>query len=63
MLVCAENFIIFKNENHEDIRAVIPRRSSLSEERGVLIVSYATHKQKSLIFFFVQVQAPHLAPT
>lgn len=56
VLVCAENYIIFKNEGHEDIRAVIPRRSSLSEERGVLIVSYATHKQKSLIFFFVQVK-------
>ena len=55
VLVCAENFIIFKNEGHEDVRAVIPKRSSLSEERGVLIVSYAMHKQKSIIFFFVQV--------
>lgn len=55
VLVCAENFIIYKNEDHPDIRAVIPRRSSLSEDRGVLIVSYATHKLKSLIFFFVQV--------
>lgn len=54
VLVCAENFIIYKNEDHPDVRAVIPRRSSLSEERGVLIVSYATHKQKTLIFFFVQ---------
>ena len=63
VLVCAENFVIFKNENHGDIRAVIPRRSSLSEERGVLIVSYATHKQKSLIFFFVQVRPAHLVPT
>lgn len=55
VLVCAENFIIYKNEGHKDERAVIPKRSSLSQERGVLIVSYAMHKQKSLIFFFVQV--------
>ena len=61
VLVCAENFIIFKNEGHADVRAVIPRRTTLSEERGVLIVSYATHKQKSLIFFFVQASTvgPH----
>ena len=57
VLVCAENFIIYKNEGHKDERAVIPKRSSLSQERGVLIVSYAMHKQKSLIFFFVQVNA------
>ena len=39
VLICAENFIIYKNEEHEDVRAVIPRRSSLSADRGVLIIS------------------------
>ena len=58
VLVCAENFIIFKNEDHPDVRAVIPRRSNLSEDRGVLIVSHATHKQRSRIYFFVQVTLP-----
>ncbi len=42
------------------MRAVIPRRTSLLIDRGVLIVSYATHKQKSLFFFLVQVCAPLL---
>lgn len=55
VLICSENFIIYKNEDHEDVRAVIPRRSDLSSDRGVLITSYATHKQKALIYFFVQV--------
>ncbi|KAK9916752.1 hypothetical protein WJX75_006568 [Coccomyxa subellipsoidea] len=54
VLVCAENFIIYSNQDHEDVRAVIPRRTSLLIDRGVLIVSYATHKQKSLFFFLVQ---------
>ena len=63
VLVCAENFIIFKNEGHADVRAVIPKRSSLSEERGVLIVSYAMHKQKSLFYFFVQVMVPAIPLT
>lgn len=54
VLVCAENFIIYKNENHEEVRAVIPRRTDLPGDRGVLIVSYATHKKKAYSFFLVQ---------
>ena len=34
---------------------MIPRRTSLLPDRGVLIVSFATHKQKTLFFFLVQV--------
>ena len=37
------------------MRAVIPRRSDLPGDRGVLIVSYATHKKKAYSFFLVQV--------
>ncbi|GLC59841.1 hypothetical protein PLESTB_001541500 [Pleodorina starrii] len=54
VLVCAENFIIYKNQDHEEVRAVIPRRSDLPGDRGVLIVSYATHKKKAYSFFLVQ---------
>ncbi|KAE8717986.1 Splicing factor 3B subunit 3 [Hibiscus syriacus] len=56
VLVCAENFVIYKNQGHPDIRAVIPRRADLPEERGVLIVSAATHKQKSMFFFLLQTE-------
>ncbi len=45
-------------QDHADVRAVIPRRTSLLTDRGVLVVSYATHKQKSLFFFLMQVHAP-----
>jgi|AntAceMinimDraft_5_1070358.scaffolds.fasta_scaffold10665_2 splicing factor 3B subunit 3 len=56
VLVCAENFIIYKSQNpgHEDVRAVIPRRSSLSGDRGVLIVCAATHRTKQQFFFLAQ---------
>ncbi|KAF2295939.1 hypothetical protein GH714_035240 [Hevea brasiliensis] len=56
VLVCAENFVIYKNEGHPDVRAVIPRRADLPAERGVLIVSAATHKQKSMFFFLLQTE-------
>ncbi|KAF5742643.1 splicing factor family protein [Tripterygium wilfordii] len=56
VLVCAENFVIYKNQGHPDVRAVIPRRADLPAERGVLIVSAATHKQKSRFFFLLQTE-------
>jgi hypothetical protein len=41
------------------VRAVIPRRTSLAGDRGVLIVSYSMHKQKTMFFFLLQVRRPH----
>eukprot|EP00873_Tetraselmis_striata_P011542 jgi/Tetstr1/431806/TSEL_021301.t1 len=54
VLVCCENFILWKNEGQDEVRAVIPRRSDLPADRGVLIVAAATHKQKNMFFFLVQ---------
>lgn len=56
VLVCAENFVIYKNQGHPEVRAVIPRRTDLPAERGVLVVSAATHKQKSMFFFLLQTE-------
>ncbi|ERN13109.1 hypothetical protein AMTRI_Chr11g93760 [Amborella trichopoda] len=56
VLVCAENFVIYKNQGHPDVRAVIPRRADLPAERGVLIVSAATHRIKSIFFFLLQTE-------
>eukprot|EP01114_Cavostelium_apophysatum_P007242 TRINITY_DN1917_c0_g1_i4.p1 TRINITY_DN1917_c0_g1~~TRINITY_DN1917_c0_g1_i4.p1 ORF type:complete len:1150 (+),score=351.82 TRINITY_DN1917_c0_g1_i4:48-3497(+) len=53
VLVCSENYITFKNQGHPDIRAPIPRRTD-SEPRGLLIVSFASHKQRDSFFFLVQ---------
>ena len=36
------------------MRTPIPRRVDTAEERGVLIVASATHKQKGLFFFLLQ---------
>ncbi|KAJ3669496.1 hypothetical protein LUZ60_011446 [Juncus effusus] len=56
VLVCVENFIIYRNQGHPEVRAVIPRRDDLPAERGVLIVSAATHRQKSMFFFLLQTE-------
>lgn len=49
---------VLHGQDHPDVRAVIPRRSALPVDRGVLIVAHATHKQKALFFFLVQARAP-----
>ena len=54
VLVCCENFIIYKHQNHDEVRAVIPRRTSLAGDRGVLIVSSAGHRSKNSFFFLAQ---------
>ena len=56
VLVCAENFVIYKNQGHAEVRAVIPRRADLPAERGVLVVAAATHRQRSMFFFLLQVR-------
>ena len=56
VLVCAENKIIYQNyeADVDGIEAPIPRRMG-DDSTGILIVSVATHKQKDLFFFLVQV--------
>ncbi|GKC33787.1 spliceosome-associated protein 130 A, partial [Tanacetum coccineum] len=57
VLVCAENFVIYKNQDpgHPDVCAVIPRRA-LPAERRVLIVSATMHIHKSMFFFLLQTE-------
>eukprot|EP00877_Chromochloris_zofingiensis_P000800 jgi/Chrzof1/10720/Cz05g09290.t1 len=54
VLVCAENFLLYRHQGHEEVRAVLPRREDLPADRGVLIVAYAAHKRKSYAFFLLQ---------
>eukprot|EP00891_Asterochloris_glomerata_P004111 jgi/Astpho2/4111/e_gw1.00063.10.1_t len=55
VLVCAENFIFYKKEGFErNIQAVIPRRNTLNEDRGVLITAWSVHKPKAGFFFLLQ---------
>lgn len=54
VLVCCENFVIYRHQNHDEVRAVIPRRNSLAADRGVLIVSSASHRSKNSFFFLAQ---------
>jgi len=59
VIVCAENYLIYKNFGDQpDIRFPIPRRrNDLDDpERGMIIVSHATHKTRSMFFFLLQTE-------
>ncbi|XP_047324313.1 spliceosome-associated protein 130 A-like [Impatiens glandulifera] len=56
VLVCAENFVIYKNQGHPDVRGVIPRREDLSANRGSLIVSAVVIRKQSVFFFLLQTE-------
>ena len=47
VLVCCENFVLYRHQGVGELRAVLPRREDLPPERGVLIVSHAAHKKKA----------------
>ncbi|KAL1520024.1 hypothetical protein AB1Y20_023502 [Prymnesium parvum] len=57
VLVCSENFVVYKNQGHPDRRCAIPRRRDLPADQGLLLVSSAVHKQRDL--FFVLLQSEH----
>lgn len=54
VIVCCENFLLYRNMEHPELRAVIPRRTDLPGDRSVLITTVAMLKQKSRFFIFVQ---------
>lgn len=59
VLVCAENYITYKNFGDQpDIKSPIPRRrNDLDDpERGMMFICSATHKTKSMFFFLVQTE-------
>ena len=46
VLVFAENWVLYRNEGHPEVRAPLPRREHLPESRGTLLVCYAFFQQK-----------------
>ncbi|EGG17647.1 CPSF domain-containing protein [Cavenderia fasciculata] len=54
VLVCAQGRVYYRNIGHADISVSIPRRNGMTEEKSLMIVSHASHKQRDMFFFLVQ---------
>ncbi|WFD31284.1 pre-mRNA-splicing factor rse1 [Malassezia sp. CBS 17886] len=58
VLVCMENYIVYKHHGQPDHRVPIPQRANpvAQPERGTMIVASVLHKMKSAFFFLVQTE-------
>ena len=56
VLVCCENFLLYRSDGHPELRVVIPRRKDLPLDRSVMITAAATLKQKSAFYTFIQTE-------
>ena len=56
VLVCGENWVAYKHEGHDEVRAPLPRRADYPDQRGLLVTAAAIHKQKGLFFFLIQTE-------
>ena len=54
VLVCCENFILWRKPGYPEIRTLYPRREDMANDRGLLMICYASYKQKDLFFFLIQ---------
>ncbi|TMW62173.1 hypothetical protein Poli38472_009666 [Pythium oligandrum] len=52
VLVFGANVVQYKNENHPELVCALPRRAG--EQRDIMIVAAATHKQRDLFFVLLQ---------
>ena len=54
VIVCSENFLVYKAPGHVERRCALPRRKDLPSEHGLLITAAAVHRQRDLFFILVQ---------
>lgn len=54
VLVCGENWVAYKHQDHPEVRAPLPRRREMPPERGLLITSGILHQQPGLFFHLLQ---------
>jgi splicing factor 3B subunit 3 len=46
LLVCCQNWLLYRNQGQPELKVRIPRREGYPADQNLMIVSYATHKQK-----------------
>jgi len=54
LLICCENFMVYKKTGHEDRITPYPKRYEHINEKGLMMISYTLHKRKDNIFYLIQ---------
>lgn len=54
VLVCCENYLVYKKPDHEDIYCAVPRRLEMGQDKGLMIIAFAVHRMKHFFFILIQ---------
>jgi len=54
VIVCSENFVVYKSPTQPERRCALPRRKDLPTAHGLLIIAAAVHRQRDHYFILVQ---------
>ncbi|AFZ81043.1 CPSF A subunit region domain-containing protein [Theileria equi strain WA] len=54
VVVCCENFLVYKNVEHAEVACAYPRRLEMPQEKSLIIVAYAVHRMKDFFFILIQ---------
>ncbi|KAK2194825.1 bifunctional Cleavage-polyadenylation specificity factor, partial [Babesia duncani] len=57
VLVCCDNFLVYKNIGQPEVACAYPRRLEMAEDKPLMIVASALHKMRD--FFFVLLQSEY----
>ncbi|SOV79424.1 splicing factor 3B subunit 3, putative [Plasmodium sp. gorilla clade G3] len=57
VLICCENFIVYKKVDHEDIYCAYPRRLEIGQDKNISIICWTMHRIKK--FFFILIQSEY----
>ncbi|XP_055389002.1 splicing factor 3B subunit 3-like [Condylostylus longicornis] len=54
VLVCCENFVVYKRPDHPDVACAIPRRLEMAQDAKMVVSCFAMHKLRNFFFFLIQ---------
>lgn len=54
IVVCCENFVVYKRPDHPDVACAIPRRLEMAQDAKMVVTCFAIHKLRNFFFFLIQ---------
>ncbi|SBT82679.1 splicing factor 3B subunit 3, putative [Plasmodium ovale] len=57
VIVCCENYLVYKKVDHEDVFCSYPRRLEIGQDKNISIVCWTMHRIKN--FFFILAQSEY----
>ena len=56
VIVCCENFLVYKKPGHEDRVTPYPKRFEQNDSKGLMIIAFTVHKRKENVYYLLQTE-------